>query len=494
MLTAMADDKFHDECGVFAVYGHKDAAAMTALGLHALQHRGQEACGIVTYDGEHFFAERDRGLVSSVFGSAKTIERLRGRVSIGHNRYATSGDGGRRNIQPIYADLCFGGFAIAHNGNLTNSIALRKSLVTNGAIFQSTSDTEVIVHLIALSRKKTAVERMSEALSRVQGAYSVVACSGDEVIGVRDPYGIRPLSLGFIDGAHVLSSESCGLDIIGAKHVRDIAPGEMVVLNKDGVKSSFPFERKKSGKLCVFEYVYFARPDSFMDGLSVYATRKDIGSQLALEAPCHGADLVVPVPDSGTPSAIGYAQAANLPFELGIIRNHYVGRTFIEPGDKIRHLGVKLKHNANKRFLKDKSVVLVDDSLVRGTTSKKIVEMVRMAGAKEVHMRIASPPTAYSCFYGINTPAREELLASKMNTQEICDKVGADSLAFISLDGLYRAAGQEERNKANPQFCDSCFSGQYPVSTIDHDAGREDDEITGLIQDFGKSDEVQKKA
>ncbi|HBH26217.1 MAG TPA: amidophosphoribosyltransferase [Rhodospirillaceae bacterium] len=476
-------DGFHDECGVFGIQGHPDAAALAALGLHALQHRGQEACGIITHDGAHFWAEKALGLVSEAFGDAQTIDRLKGDMAIGHNRYATTGDGARRNVQPLYADLASGGFALAHNGNLTNAMALRASLVTNGAIFQSTSDTEVIVHLVALSRARGGpAERLADALRKVQGAYSLVAMAGGEVIGARDPLGIRPLTLGRLGDAHVLASESCALDIIGAECVREVAPGEMVVLGPGGLKSLFPFERTDRPRFCVFEYVYFARPDSFMEGRSVYAARKAIGAVLAAEAPVPGADIVVPVPDSGTPAAIGYAQAAGLPFELGIIRNHYVGRTFIEPGAGVRHLGVKLKHNANKRFLKDKSVVLVDDSIVRGTTSKKIVEMVRAAGAREVHMRIASPPTAHSCFYGIDTPASADLLAHTMDTEGIRAMIGADSLAYISLDGLYKAAGQAAgRDPRAPAFCDACFSGDYPVPLTDHAAGRTGAEVTGLL-------------
>ena len=481
-------DEFHEECGVFGIWGHPDAAALTALGLHALQHRGQEACGIVSCEAagdgaHHFHAHKARGLVDAAFSRPEVMEGLPGPMAIGHNRYATTGDGAARNIQPLYADLASGGFALAHNGNLTNALALRASLVANGAIFQSTSDTETIVHLVALSRKKTVPERLAQALARVQGAYALVACAGGQVIGARDPLGIRPLCLGRLEdgGAHVLASESCALDIIGAEHVRDIAPGEMVVLSAEGVRSDFPLGRPDRPRFCVFEYVYFARPDSFMEGQSVYAARKAIGAQLAAEAPTPGADLVVPVPDSGTPAAIGYAQAAGLPFELGIIRNHYVGRTFIAPGAKVRHLGVRLKHNANRRFLKDKRVVLVDDSIVRGTTSRKIVEMVRRAGAAEVHMRIASPPTAHGCFYGIDTPATEELLAHSMDTDGIRAMIGADSLAYISLDGLYRAAGQGAgRNPRAPAFCDACFSGDYPVPLTDHAAGRTGATVTDL--------------
>lgn len=389
------DDKLHEECGVFGVFGHDEAAALTALGLHALQHRGQEACGIVTYDGEDFYSKRALGLVDSTFGDAATIERLKGYAAIGHNRYATTGEGNMRNIQPFYADLSSGGFTVAHNGNLTNAHILRRELVGKGAIFQSTSDTEVILHLLALSGKMRVQDRLIDALSRIEGAYSLVAIGQDQLIGVRDPYGIRPLSLGKLETAagetYVLASETCAFDIIGAEHVRDVQPGEMLSIGKGGIKSEFPFGKDKN-RFCIFEYVYFARPDSRMEGHSVYQMRKNIGVELAKEAPCPNADVVIPVPDSGVPSAIGFAQGAGLPFELGIIRNHYVGRTFIEPSDKIRHLGVRLKHNANRAFIEGKSVVLVDDSIVRGTTSRKIVEMVRAAGAKEVHMRISSPP------------------------------------------------------------------------------------------------------
>ncbi len=474
-----SNDKFHDECGVFGVYGHDDAAALTALGLHALQHRGQEACGIVSFDGEHFHSKKALGLVDGTFGDAAVINLLTGHAAIGHNRYSTTGESGIRNIQPLYADMDFGGFSIAHNGNLTNAMTLRADLVKRGAIFQSTSDTEVIIHLIAQSQKKTFAERFTEALKKIKGAYSFVALTGGgQVIGVRDPNGIRPLVLGRLGDSYILSSESCALDIIGADFVRDIEPGEMVVLNGKGVQSSYPLA-KKPERFCIFEYIYFARPDSFMEGKSVYESRKAIGAELAREAPVK-ADLVVPVPDSGTPSAIGFAEESGIPFELGIIRNHYVGRTFIEPSDKIRHLGVKLKHNANRAYIKGKRVVLVDDSIVRGTTSKKIVEMVRNAGAEEVHMRISSPPTKYGCFYGIDTPRTEELLAHSMSVQQICDFIGADSLAYISHDGLYRAVGEARRNKKTPQYCDACFTGDYPAELTDNENKRSGDKVTDL--------------
>lgn len=465
-MVLEAQDKFKDECGVFGIYGHDDAAAMTALGLHALQHRGQEACGIVSYDGTHFSSHKGLGLVDDNFGSAEVIESLKGYAAIGHNRYSTTGEPMLRNVQPMYADLDFGGFAIAHNGNLTNAHTLRAALVTKGSIFQSTSDTEVILHLVAVSRQAKLVDKLVDALQQVKGAYSFVVCTQKKVIGVRDPYGIRPLVLGKLGDAHILASETCALDIIGADYVREIKPGELIVFDKDGVTSHFPFTEKPKQRFCIFEYIYFARPDSFMENRSVYDMRKHIGVELAKESPVK-ADLVVPVPDSGVPSAIGFAQQSGIPFELGIIRNHYVGRTFIEPTDQIRHLGVKLKHNANKSYIKNKKVVLVDDSIVRGTTSRKIVEMVRDAGAKEVHMRISSPPTKYSCFYGIDTPRSEELLAHNMSTEEIKKFIGADSLAYISMDGLYRAMGEVKRNAGAPQFCDACFTGDYAVELVD---------------------------
>lgn len=460
-----AEDKFKDECGVFGIYGHPDAGALIALGLHALQHRGQEACGIVTFDGQHFSSHKGLGLVDDNFSNKGVIEGLKGSAGIGHVRYSTTGEPEIRNVQPMYADLECGGFALAHNGNLTNAHTLRRELVAQGAIFQSTSDTEVVLHLVATSREKKVIEKLSGALRQIKGAYSFVVCTQKKIIGVRDPFGIRPLVLGKLGDAHILASETCALDIIGAEYVREVKPGEMVVLDKDGVTSHFPFE-KTQHRFCIFEYIYFARPDSFMENRSVYDMRKHIGVELAKEAPVK-ADLVVPVPDSGVPAAIGFSQESGIPFELGIIRNHYVGRTFIEPTDHIRHLGVKLKHNANSSFIKGKKIVLVDDSIVRGTTSKKIVEMMRAAGAKEVHMRISSPPTKYSCFYGIDTPRTEELLAHKMSPEEICKFIGADSLSYISMDGLYRAMGEAKRDPKAPQFCDACFTGDYPAELVD---------------------------
>ncbi|MFA5593312.1 MAG: amidophosphoribosyltransferase [Micavibrio sp.] len=465
------DDKLHEECGVFGIYGHPESSAMTALGLHALQHRGQEAAGIVSHDGEQFYTHKAMGLVDAAFSKASVIEKLKGHAAIGHNRYSTAGEASLRNVQPIYADLALGGFAVAHNGNLTNAATLRQELVERGSLFQSSSDTEVIVHLMAVSPKKDAIGKLMDAVNAIKGAYSLVALTHDMMVGLRDPYGIRPLCLGKLGGAYILASETCAFDIIGADYVRDIRPGEMVVIDAQGLRSLDPFA-KTSSRFCIFEYVYFARPDSMVDGHSVYEMRKNIGAELARESQVQGADVVVPVPDSGVPGAIGYSQQSGVPFELGIIRNHYVGRTFIEPTEQIRHLGVKLKHNANRDVLKDKIVVLIDDSIVRGTTSKKIVEMVRAAGAKEVHMRIASPPTAHSCFYGIDTPETEDLMAHKHTVKEIEKSIGVDSLAYISIDGLYRAVGEAGRNNQSPQYCDACFTGDYPVELVDKNAGR----------------------
>src|SRR2546423_1521123 len=464
-MTTPFDDKLHEECGVFGVFGHEDAGALTAFGLHAMQHRGQESAGIVTFDGTQFISERHVGLVGDIFGKEGHTQNLRGANAIGHVRYSTTGGSIVRNVQPMFADLSGGGLAIAHNGNLTNARILRRDLVREGAIFQSTSDTEAIIHLAARSHYEFVVEKLIDALKRVEGAYSLVALTSKKLIGVRDSYGVRPLVLGKLDDAWILSSETCALDIIGADFVRDIEPGEMVVITKDGLESLHPFPPKRR-RFCIFEYVYFARPDSFVEGKNVYDVRKRIGMELAREAPAD-ADMVIPVPDSGVPAALGYHEASGLPFELGIIRNHYVGRTFIEPSDRIRHLGVKLKHNANREQLNGKRIVLVDDSIVRGTTSKKIVEMVRDAGATDVHFRIASPPTTHSCFYGVDTPNREDLLAHKLDLEGMRDFIRADSLAFISIDGLYRASGIVARDAKSPQFCDACFSGEYPIEPVD---------------------------
>lgn len=465
--TSAAPDKFIEECGVFAIYGHKAAASLTALGLHALQHRGQEASGIVSFDGDHFYVHRGLGLVDEIFGSQPVIDSLKGTLAIGHNRYATTGDTLLRNVQPLYADLDFGGFALGHNGNLTNAHLLRRGLVKKGALFQSTTDTETIVHLMAHSDKTSVIDRQIDALNQIMGAYALVSLTKDQIIGVRDPHGFRPLVLGRLGEAYILTSETCALDIIGATYVRDVQPGEMVILSPAGLESRFPFA-KAENRFCIFEYIYFARPDSFMEGKSVYAARREIGAQLAREAPCPEADVVVPVPDSGVPAAIGYAAASGLPFELGIIRNHYVGRTFIQPTTDIRNLGVKRKHNANKTFLEGKKVVLVDDSIVRGTTSRQIVEMVRAAGALEVHMRISSPPTRYSCYYGIDTPSSSELLAHNHTPEEIAKIIGVDSLGYLSVEGMYKAVtGHTQSEAPERTYCDACFTGNYAVALAD---------------------------
>jgi amidophosphoribosyltransferase len=460
-------DAFRDECGVFGIYGRQDAAAVVTLGLHALQHRGQEAAGIVSYDGKQFFVERHIGLIGDTFTKQSVIDRLQGSRAIGHTRYSTTGGEGLRNVQPFFAEFAGGGFAVAHNGNITNAMTLQKQLQKRGAIFSSTSDTETILHLIAVSSGNGLVEKFIDAITQLEGAFSLVGLSEKKMIGARDPLGIRPLVLGDLDGAYILASETCALDIIGARFVRDIKPGEMVIVTDKGVESRFPFEKTKP-RFCIFEYVYFARPDSIIEGRNVYEARKKIGTELAVESPVE-ADLVVPVPDSGVPAAIGFAQGSGIPFELGIIRNHYVGRTFIQPTAAIRHMGVKLKHNANKRMLEGKRVVLVDDSIVRGTTSQKIVQMVREAGAREVHMRIASPPTMSSCFYGVDTPEKAKLLASRMSIEEMADFIRVDSLAFLSIDGLYRAVNEPSRNNEQPQFCDACFTGDYPTQLTDHE-------------------------
>jgi amidophosphoribosyltransferase len=461
------DDKPHEECGVLGIWGSADAAALTALGLHALQHRGQEAAGIVSMEGGGIFhAHKGRGLVGDNFGDARVIAGLPGRAAVGHNRYATTGETALRNVQPLYADFEFGGFAVAHNGNLTNAHVLKRALVRRGCLFQSTTDSEVFVHLIAISLYSTVTDRLIDALKQVQGAYSLVALHDGALMGARDPLGVRPLVIGQLPtGGHVLASETCALDIVGADFLRDVEPGEIVIIDDAGLRSLKPFAKQPS-RFCIFEYIYFARPDSIVEGTPVYDTRKRIGAELARESGVP-ADIVVPVPDSGVPAAMGYAQEAALPFDLGIIRNHYVGRTFIEPTDQIRNLGVKLKHSANRAVLEGKRVVLVDDSIVRGTTSRKIVEMVRAAGATEVHMRISSPPTTHSCFYGIDTPERAKLLAAQHDVEEMARIIGADSLAFISLDGLYRALGKPGRDTATPAFCDACFTGDYAIPLVD---------------------------
>lgn len=459
-------DKLREECGIFGVIGAKEAAAMTALGLHALQHRGQEAVGIVSFDGQEFFARRGLGHVAQVFSDSTILEELPGEMASGHVRYATTGGQGLRNVQPLHADLARGGFTVAHNGNISNAMALKRELVERGSIFQSTSDTEVIIHLIATSRFPKLLDRFVDALRMIEGAYSLICMTPKRMIACRDPLGIRPLVMGRIGEATVFASESVALDVVGAEFVREIEPGEMVEVRADGrISSHRPFG-KTSPRPCIFEHVYFSRPDSVMGGQSVYEVRKRIGMELAKEAPAD-ADLVIPVPDSGVPAAIGYAQQSGIPFELGIIRSHYVGRTFIQPSDGARHADVKRKHNANRALVEGKRIVLIDDSIVRGTTSMKIVQMMRDAGAAEVHMRIASPPTGHSCFYGVDTPERNKLLAARMDIAEMTQFIVADSLAFVSIDGLYRAVGEPGRNNACPQHCDACFTGQYPTPLTD---------------------------
>ena len=455
-MQRMHDDHFHDQCGVFGVFDHPEAANLTYLGLYALQHRGQESAGIVSTDEHDFNSHRDMGLVADIFKKADIKRLSSGRSSIGHVRYSTSGDSDLRNCQPFTFQYAHGGMAICHNGNIVNAGELRKELEATGSIFQSTSDTEVVIHLAAKSKGATAEERLTAALQRVSGAFSLLVLTETRLIGVRDRHGIRPLVLGKLDDTWVLSSETCAFDLVGAEFIRDVEPGEMVVIDQHGLRSLKPFGRSE-GKFCVFEYVYFARPDSTLEGVNVYRARYQIGVELAREAPVD-ADIVVPVPDSGTPPAMGYAEESKLPFQMGLIRNHYVGRTFIEPRQSIRHFGVKLKLNANRDFIAGKRVVLVDDSIVRGTTSQKIVEMVRQAGAREVHMRISSPPTKHSCFYGIDTPDADKLMANKMDIEDMCEAIGADSLTFVSFEGLYRAVG-----KPRSVHCDACFSGNYPV-------------------------------
>lgn len=458
-------DRLREECGVFGIFGHADAAALTALGLHALQHRGQEAAGIVTFDGKRFHSERRLGLVGDAFSEVSVIEKLKGTQAIGHVRYSTTGETILRNVQPLFAELHGGGFAVAHNGNLTNGLTLRRNLVRDGAIYQSTSDTEVLLQLVARSRKARFIERFVEAIRQIEGAYAFVGMTNKKLIGARDPLGIRPLVLGELDGCPILTSETCALDIIGAKFVREVENGEVVVISESGIESHKPFPPMVE-RPCIFEYIYFARPDSIVKGQSIYERRKRMGAQLAAEAPAN-ADVIVPVPDSGVPAALGYAQASGIPFELGIIRNHYVGRTFIEPTQKVRELGVRLKHSANRSVVEGKSIVLVDDSIVRGTTSLKIVKMMREAGAREVHFRISSPPITHPDYYGIDTPDREKLLAATHSLEEMRQFVGADSLAFLSVDGLYRAMGHERRDPVRPQFTDHCFTGDYPTSLTD---------------------------
>jgi len=473
MLTTnpFDDDKLKEECGIFGIWGADDAASFVALGLHALQHRGQEAAGITSFDGQQFHSHRAMGHVAGNFDKDEIIRKLAGRTAIGHVRYSTTGETALRNVQPLFADLAEGGFAVAHNGNLSNAMTLRRTLNRRGSIFQSTSDTEVIIHLVATSSYSSLLDRLTDALNQVEGAYALLVLTEQGLIACRDPLGIRPLVMGRLGHSTIFASETVALDVIGAKFVREVEAGEVVLVNEAGIRSFKPFA-KASPRPCIFEHVYFSRPDSIIEGSSVYEVRKNIGGELAREAPVE-ADYVVPVPDSGVPAAIGFSQASGIPFELGIIRSHYVGRTFIQPSQDVRHLGVKLKHNANSALIQGKKIVLIDDSIVRGTTSVKIVQMMRDAGAREVHMRIASPPTKHSCFYGVDTPERAKLLAAQMSVEAMRDFINADSLAFISIEGLYRALG-DSRDAASPQRCDACFTGDYPTTLTDisdRDAG-----------------------
>ena len=480
-LILNEDDKLQEECGVFGIYNHQDSAALTALGLHALQHRGQEAAGIVTFDGTKFISERHPGLVSDNFTKTSVINRLVGNSAVGHNRYSTTGATIQRNIQPFFADLWGGGFAIAHNGNITNALSLRDDLIRKGSIFQSTSDTETILQLVARSDADRTLNRLVDALMQISGAWALVVLTNKKLIGARDPYGIRPLVLGELDGAKILASETCALDIIGAKFIREIEPGEVIVITEDGEESIKPFPNARA-RPCIFEYIYFSRPDSMLDGKSVYECRKSFGKNLARECPSN-ADIVVPVPDSGVPAALGYSEESKIPFELSIIRNHYVGRTFILPTQSNRQSSVKLKHNPDRSSIKGKSVVLVDDSIVRGTTSVKIVELMREAGASEIHMRIACPPIKYPDFYGIDTPETEQLLASNKSLEEMCKYIGADTLGFLSLDGLYQSMGcSEGRNNDNPEYTDHCFTGDYPTNLNDYKSEKIQEQLSLLSE------------
>ena len=459
------DPKLKEECGVFGISNAKDASALTALGIHALQHRGQEGCGIVTFDGEKYHSEKRFGLVGDNFNKEKILNKLKGNYAIGHNRYSTTGENTLRNIQPFFADTNAGGIGISHNGNLTNSISLRNKLVKDGAIFHTTSDTETIVQLIAKSKRPNTIDKIVDAIFQIQGGYALVMLTQNSLIGVKDPYGIRPLIIGKIHNSYILASETCALDIIGAKFIRDVENGEIVLIENDKLTSIKPFPQKKV-RPCVFEYIYFSRPDSIINNKTAYEHRKNLGKELAKENNVN-ADIVVPVPDSGNAAALGFAQHLKMNYEHGLIRNHYVGRTFIEPSQKIRSLGVKLKLNANKSTIKNKKIILIDDSLVRGTTSHKIVKMLYDAGANEVHVKIACPEIKYPDFYGVDTPTKKELLAANKTKEEICKYIGAKSLKFLSINGLYKALGFEKRNETYPQLSDHYFTGDYPVKPID---------------------------
>ena len=457
--------RLNEECGVFGIFDNREAAALTALGLHSLQHRGQEGCGIVSCDGKNFFSEKRLGLVGDNFTKGNVLKKLLGKHAIGHNRYSTAGNNVIKNVQPFFADLHNGGIGISHNGNLCNARILRKELIKSGSIFQTTSDTETIIQLIAKSKRTKITDKIIDALFRIQGGYALAILTNKELIGIRDPFGIRPLIIGKLNKSYILASETCALDIIGAKFIRKVENGEIVVITSKGIKSIKPFPKMKE-RPCIFEYIYFSRPDSIINNTSVYEYRKNLGAQLAKENNLD-ADLIIPVPDSGVPAAIGYSNQIKKNVELGIIRNHYVGRTFIEPTQQIRSFGVKLKHNINKSLVKNKSIILIDDSLVRGTTSVKIIEMLFESGAKEVHLKIASPPIKYPDYYGIDTPNKNELLASKFNLEKMRKFINATSLQFLSIDGLYKSMGYEKRNSLYPQFTDHCFTGDYPIDPVD---------------------------
>ncbi len=459
-------DKLREECGIFGIFNHIDASALVALGLHALQHRGQEGCGIVSYDGKNYHSEKRQGLVGDHFTKSDVIKKLPGNFAIGHNRYSTTGETSLRNIQPFFADLHMGGLSIAHNGNLTNALLLREALVKDGAIFRTTSDTETIVQLVAKSKREKIVDKLIDALFQIQGGYSLVIMTNKKMIGVRDPFGIRPLVIGKLKDSFILSSETCALDIVGATYIREVENGEVVVVENGKINSIKPFPKQKA-RPCVFEYIYFARPDSIINNKCAYEYRKSFGTQLAKETDID-ADMVVPVPDSGVPAALGFAQFSKKKFELGLIRNHYVGRTFIEPSQNIRSLGVKLKLSSTRSIVKNKSIILIDDSLVRGTTCSKIVKMLYEAGAKEVHVRIACPEIKFPDYYGVDMPTKEELLAHQKNNDEMCAHIKAKSLRFLSLSGLYKGLGVEKRNELYPQFSDHYFTGDYPIKPSDN--------------------------
>ena len=465
-LKIYSSDKLREECGIFGISNHEDASAMVALGLHALQHRGQEGCGIVSYDGKNYHSEKRQGLVGDHFTDSKILEKLAGNFAIGHNRYSTTGETSLRNIQPFFADLHMGGLSIAHNGNLTNALLLRDALVKEGAIFRTTTDTETIVQLIAKSKRKKFIDKLIDTLFQIQGGYSLILMTNKKLVGVRDPYGIRPLVIGKLKNSYILSSETCALDIIGAKFLREVENGEIIIIENEELKSIKPFPKQKA-RPCIFEYLYFARPDSIINNRCAYEYRKKLGIELAKETDVQ-ADFVIPVPDSGVPAALGFAEQSNKKFELGLIRNHYVGRTFIEPTQSIRSLGVKLKLSSTKTIVKNKSIILIDDSIVRGTTCNKIVTMLYESGAKEVHVRIACPEIKFPDFYGVDMPTKEELLAYNRNNQEMCKLIKAKSLKFLSLEGLYKALIGKSRNNNYPQFSDHYFTGEYPIKPSDN--------------------------